>query len=118
MKKQLVIIGIVVILITIGLSGCTEVSNTLNPEKNRFVGTWQNTTVLKSNLTIYLFSDGTCTFIISSGTWDLKDGMLIIESSSSLGTNILAYNYSFSNNNRTLTLINPVLNQTVVWMKQ
>lgn len=33
MIKQLVIIGIVAILVTAGLSGCTEENITLNPEK-------------------------------------------------------------------------------------
>ena len=41
MKKQLVIIGIVAILVTVGLSGCNQVSNPLNPERNRFTGTWK-----------------------------------------------------------------------------
>ena len=33
MKKQLVIIGIVAILVTVGFSGCNEENNTLKPEK-------------------------------------------------------------------------------------
>jgi len=33
MKRQLIIIGIIVILITVGLSGCNENNNTINPPK-------------------------------------------------------------------------------------
>jgi len=33
MKKQLMIIGIIVILLTVGLSGCNENNNTINPPK-------------------------------------------------------------------------------------
>ena len=43
MKKQLVIIGIVVLLVCVVLSGCNEDSNTIKPEKNRFIGTWKGT---------------------------------------------------------------------------
>lgn len=42
MKKQLVIVGIVVLLVTVGLSGCTS-ENTQNSELDRFVGTWVGT---------------------------------------------------------------------------
>jgi len=37
MNRYLIVSGIVVLLICVGLSGCTD--NVLNPEKNRFVGT-------------------------------------------------------------------------------
>jgi len=78
MKKQLVIIGIVALLVSVGFSGCNQVSNTINPEKNKFVGIWQNTT-LDLTTTINLFSDGTCSYLSLSGTWDVKDGMLVMD---------------------------------------
>jgi len=37
MKKQLVIIGIVAILVSVVFSGCNEENNTLTPEKSKFV---------------------------------------------------------------------------------
>ena len=32
MKKQVVILGMIASLVTVGLSGCNDASNTLNPE--------------------------------------------------------------------------------------
>ena len=111
MKKQLVIIGIAVILITVGLSGCNEENNTLNPEKNKFVGTWQNST----SMVIDLFSDETCTYLSINGIWDLKDGILGFELSTG---SIIHYRYKFSNNNRTLTLTNVIYGTTFDLTKQ
>jgi hypothetical protein len=98
MKKQLVIIGIFAILVCIGLSGCNQINNTLDPEKSKFVGTWQNST----SMVIDLFSDGKCTFLSINGTWDLKEGKLVLVLSTG---RTITYNYLFSNNNRTLALI-------------
>jgi hypothetical protein len=103
MKNQLVIIGIVAILVCVGLSGCNKVSNTLNPEKSKFVGTWINAT--SPYTTIKLLSDGTCSYSSYTGTWDLKNGKLVIELQSVTAPFTLTYNYIFSNNDRTLSLI-------------
>jgi hypothetical protein len=135
MKKQLVIIGILAILVTVGLSGCltqnnnenqinntinpenttqnnneTLVNNTTNPEKTKFVGTWLNA----SYLIINFFSDGTCIYVGNSGTWDLKDGKLSIEIP---GAYSITANYGFSNNNRTLSLTSQY-GITTVYTKQ
>lgn len=102
MKKQLVITVIVVILVSVGLTGCSEVSNTINPEKNKFVGTWKNTT---SFLTLDLLSDGTCSMWSYTGAWELKDGKLVIDITS-VGIPITyTYIYIFFNNDNTLRLI-------------
>jgi hypothetical protein len=96
MKKQLVFIGLVTILITVGLSGC----NSIIEDKERFVGTWRETT---SPIKLDLFSNGTCSFAGDSGTWELKDGKLVLMITSETGyTN--TYDYVFSNNNKTLEL--------------
>jgi uncharacterized protein YceK len=101
MKKQLEIIGIVALLVAVGLSGCNQVSNTITSEKNKFVGTWKNTT-LDLTTTINLFSDGTCSYLGLPGTWDVKDGKLVMDFTDSGFT--WKYNYVFSNNDRTLSL--------------
>ena len=111
MKNQLVIIGIVAILVTVGLSGCNEENNTLTPEKSKFVGTWKNNTAM----VIDLFSDGTCTYLSINGTWDLKEGILGLELSTG---SIIHYRYKFSNNNRTLTLTNLIHGTTFDVTKQ
>ena len=111
MKKRLAIIGIVAILVTVGLSGCTEEDNTLTSEETKFVGTWQNNT----SMVIDLFSDSTCTYLSINGTWDLKDGILGLELSTG---SIIHYRYKFSNNNRTLTLTNVIHGTTFNVTKQ
>jgi len=102
MKKHLVIIGIVAILVSVGLSGCNQVSNALSPEKNRFIGTWKNTT---SYLTLDLFSDGKCTMWSYPGTWDLKDGKLVINLISVGVSLTYTYIFIFFDNDKTLKLI-------------
>jgi len=109
MKKQLMIVGIFVILLTVGLSGCT--SNPLNTEKNKFVGTWN--TIYE---TYTFFSDGTCSISGLSGTYDIKDGKLVINAMELM----LTFSYLFSNNDNTLTLTmtNSGLTNSYVFTKQ
>jgi hypothetical protein len=95
MKKQLAIMGIIAILVCVGLSGCNEISNTINPEKNKLVGTWKETTVI-----FVLFSDGTLSMGMLSGTWEIKDGNLVLN----YPPTALVFSYAFSNSDRTLTL--------------
>ena len=102
MKKQLVILGIFAILVSVGLSGCNEITNTVNPEKNKFLGTWK---VIKLNNSttngevFTFFSDGTVSITGLSGTWGFKDGKLVMEIGDLFHW---VYSFSFSNNDRTL----------------
>jgi hypothetical protein len=117
MKRHLVVIGSVIILVTVGFSGCQQTqetqndktnqdthnndnqsSNNITIERNKFVGTWKNTS---NKMTINLFSNGTCLLFTSYGTWDVKDDKLIMEFPNSKN---LTYAYRFSNNDRTLYL--------------
>jgi hypothetical protein len=134
MEKQLLIIGIIAILVSVGLSGCstqnnnknqinntinpenttqnnnkTLVNNTTNPEKILFIGTWINASY-GSELIINFFSDGTCIYVGNSGTWDLKDDKLTIEPD-------YVFDYAFSDNNRTLILTSQY-DITTVYSKQ
>jgi hypothetical protein len=108
-SKQLIIIGIIALLVSVGLCGCTN--NPLDTDKNKFVGTWKtdvsNTNGFVNYTDTYIFfSDGTIssTYMGSGsvnmpGSWELKDGKLIL-------TVMIqkVYDYSFSNNDQTLTL--------------
>jgi hypothetical protein len=96
MKKQLVIIGIVSLFVTVGLSGC----NSFTADKDRFVGTWYETT---TPIKLDLFSNGTCSFAGDSGTWDVKDGKLVLMITSG-EVFINTYHYVFSDNDKTLEL--------------
>jgi len=102
MKKQFVILGIITILVSVGLSGCNQVSTTLSQENNRFIGTWKNTT---SHMTLELSSDGTCSMWNYTGTWDLKDGKLVIDLTTVGVPSTYTYIYLFFNNDNTLKLI-------------
>lgn len=112
MKKPLEIMGIIAILISIGLSGCNQNSNTLNPERNKFVGSWDNSNQSDSPWT--LFSDSTWTHGLQTGTWDLKNGKFIVDSQSGISA---VYTYVFSNNEKTLTLILSGQNDSEVYTK-
>lgn len=103
--------------IAVGLSGCNQVNNALNPEKNKFVGTWINNAGYM-NITISLFSDGTCAYMGISGIWDLKDGKLVIDMPNTNPPLTATYNYIFSNNDRTLTLTDINAGSNTVYTKQ
>ena len=87
---------------SVGLSGCNQVSNTLTPEKSKFVGTWVNAT--SPYTTIKLLSDGTCSYSSNSGAWDLKGGKLVMDLLNDDVPFTLTYNYIFSDNDKTLSL--------------
>ena len=110
----MVLIGFVVFVICISLSGCEQVNNPVNPEKNKFIGTWQNTT-LGLTITLTLFSDGTCTYLSLPGTWDIKDGKYVMEFTDPSLTS--TYMYTFSNNDRTLLLTSQD-GLTTIYIKQ
>ena len=101
MKKHLIVI--VVLLLVVGLSGCSEL-NSLSSGDDKLIGTWESKTE-----TLTFFSGGEW---IGSGSWfsglngkyEIKDGKLVI-SYTIEGTIFLdVYSYSFCNNDTTLTL--------------
>ena len=102
MNKQLVFIGILALLVTVGLSGCTNIP--LDAERNKFVGTWVYTEqgyYGPINYTYVFFSDGTYSYNSIMGTYELKEGKLI------MGLDVSAkmvYNYQFSDNDIILIL--------------
>lgn len=110
MKKQLVIFGIAVLLICIGLSGCNEDNNTFQSDEEKIIGTWIYATTLNET-TVYVYynflSNKTFEIIFSytgdrgSGTWNITDNKLLI----TLKGEIITSDYNFSNNNKTLTII-------------
>jgi hypothetical protein len=91
MKKQLVVIGIVILLLAVGLSGCEGVDN-------RFVGTWFHNVKYPK----YTFNeDKTYSITGINGTWDIKDGKLVLKHDSI--TEIYDFNFSMDNTRLTLT---------------
>jgi PBP1b-binding outer membrane lipoprotein LpoB len=106
MKKLLIIFSMVVLFFNVVLlSGCNTNTNN-NPSvdvKDKFIGTWQKQNSLQ-NLTF--FSNGTVPNYIPSvtGNWEVNDKNLIISISISQITFNIIYDFSFSDDYKTLTL--------------
>lgn len=114
MNKNLIIFGIAVLLICVGLSGC-DTQQGDSSELARFVGTWR-CQHYGTVLTITCFSDGTCSWNGLSGFYELKDGKFVCDLPSHGITH--TYEYSFSNNDKTLTLTDVSYGDTDVYTKQ
>ena len=71
MKNRIVIIGIAVLLIFIGLSGCNDTIS--NSDINRFVGTWK----AKTGYEMTFFSNGTCHAVNFGERYEIEDGKLV-----------------------------------------
>ena len=121
MKKQLVIIAIITLLITIGFSGCNQEITPLTPEQKRFVGTWENLTSTGVTNTI-IFSENhsfSAPLIQWKGTWNVTNNTLVTKAKSVNGTEyVFEYTYVFSNNNTTLAITSITdVNSTIVYTK-
>ena len=111
MKKQLIKVGIIsIILITLSLTGCNE--NILKSDEEKIIGTWVYATTLNEEAVyVYYIFFLNKTFevkflytgedIRANGTWNITDNKLLI----TLEDETISNDYSFSNNNKTLTLI-------------
>ncbi|MBE3137095.1 MAG: hypothetical protein IMZ43_06875 [Thermoplasmata archaeon] len=93
-------------------------SNSLDSERNKFIGTWKTASEVPSiNWTMTLFSDGTSTGAVTGNTWALKDGKLVFIATTQDGAVVGAFNYIFSNNT-TLTLTDVNTGSSKVYTKQ
>jgi len=112
-KKQLVIIGIIILLVCLGLSGCSN----LLCDKNKFIGVWNGTyhSILLENTSanITFLSDGTYSANIAlkpeSGTWEIKDGKIV---KIDMNNSMTVYTYHFSELDKSL-----ILNSTTIYEK-
>jgi len=138
MKKQLGVIGITAILMTILLSGCTQNSDTVfeqSEDTNYFIGNWGNitNTINSSGFTeyfvrIYDFTDNRYNYSYYSeigynsyqsnsyGLYEVKDGNLILLNETLVPSKKTTFKYSFSYNYTTLTLTDKS-GQSIVYMK-
>ena len=112
MNKQFIAVGIILILLVVGLSGCTQKSTDVNAdEAKKFVGTWE-----ASEYDIHTFAlGGAGKYLNVPGTYDIANGQLTIDLNNGLK---YAYYYSFSNNNTILTLTHVDRGYTTVYTKQ
>ena len=110
MVRSLLPIGCIVLIIGIGLSGCTTVDN-------RFIGTWVEE---GGDEVSYTFrSDGTfsSTLLDLAGTWDIQNERFILKAEDSEMV-ILTARFSFSEDNTRLTLTPEDNGETTVFIKQ
>ena len=108
MKKQLVITLIVAQFIYVGLSGCFE--------EDKFEGTWKSDV----GLTYVFKSDGDLILGGIAGNWELKDDKLVLKTPDEIEhiTIRLIYKYSFSDNDKKLTLTETSTGLKTVLTKQ
>lgn len=112
MNKQIAIVGIILILLIVGLSGCSQKATNVDAEEmKKFVGTWK-----ASQYDIQIFSlSGACKYINMLGTYSVENGKLTVNLNNGLK---YTYYYSFSNNNTILTLTHVDRGYTTVYTKQ
>ena len=137
MKDRLIIIGIAILLICVGFSGCNEIDNSLPSEKDKFVGAWSWTQPAhfiygwdNSTGNITFFENGTVKYtqddyytgnkssklITTLGEYEIVNGLLkiqVYEQNRSFETN-----YSFYENNQKIILSSPGRNTTVILIKK
>jgi len=104
MKKQLIIVGIIILLLTVGLSGCEEEST---DDTNKFIGTWRN---LEDNSTenLWTFYDNGTMKVIANywngesntswGTFSVENNKLHMKSLHNGVEYTADYDYEFSKN--------------------
>ena len=101
MKKKLLIIGIILLILTVGLCGCNEEST----KEEKILGTWiAEVSGMEGAAVFIFFSNGT--YYISGisterGTYIMTDETLVIGQDG----NTITFEYSFSDNNEKLSLI-------------
>lgn len=74
MQKQIAVVLIAILFIIVGLSGCNEYAD----DKGKIIGTWRGKGGGSLTVAYSFFSDGTCSWGSLAGTWDIKDGKIVM----------------------------------------
>ena len=112
MRKQLLLVGITIMLLTIGLSGCTQ-ETTISGEMKKFIGTWN-----ADETDVFIFSaDGSCAYTVfeTPGSYAINNSKLVVILQT--GTTY-TYTYEFSDSDTTLALTNADTGVTTTYTKQ
>ncbi len=115
MKKQLIVVGIIILLIAVGLSGCTDNASKLD---ERFVGTWITEQIgisghiISHSEKLIFYNSGEFAYYIDNSTfmdnitdygyYDIREGILYL--SYYEGGIYDSFVFDFTNNNTTLML--------------
>lgn len=112
MKKQIVIIGIIVLLLSVGFTGCNQISNLFLGDREKLIGEWNSNGIWTEVPTVIEFASngtfkmtlfiGPTDFSINKGKWEMNNGILTMEIVEVIPkTN---YTYQYSDNSQTLTI--------------
>lgn len=113
--KKITLLAIILLVVSVGLlSGCTELKNVMSPDASKFVGTWSTGGYIPAGYTF--FSDGTCSVSGLSGSWELKEGKLVINIMNE-GVSIV-YGYQFSEDDTILELTDMGSGHILTFIKQ
>jgi hypothetical protein len=113
-KNYLSIFVIIFIVVLAGFSGCNNKSSI----EDKFIGTWQSS---EGNVTstMRFYSNGTVSVSLLGevvyGTWEIKDGKLFTENENS---GINTFDYSFSEDGKTLSTHKSDSGYLIYWTKQ
>ncbi len=123
MNKHLIVLGMAVLLICVGLSGCTNEDKSqdgtdASNDLAKFVGTWKSIErdreyTFYSNSSYLLSTTEYGGVSTSRGTYEVKDERLTLH-----GLAVGPFMYSFSNNDNTLTLTDVDDGDSEVYTKQ
>ena len=112
MKKNLILLGLILVITTLFLSGCVNNENNVEEKPltnpNNLIGTWSRVDPpggIEFNFT--LNDDGSCVGTPShdfEGTWGVRDNKIIIEAEVQGDKYTYNYVYILSNNNQNLTI--------------
>jgi len=111
MKKYFVVLGVIVLVVCVGLSGCNQISNLFLSEEDKFVGLWVSEGFLEAPTVIGFSSNGTLSITVqvgllnfssSGGSWELDEGILTMELEDFIL--LTTYTYTFEEENTKLTL--------------
>jgi len=111
MKKYFVVLGVIVLVVCVGLSGCNQISNLFLSDEDKFVGLWGSEEFLDVPTVIGFSSNGTLSITVqvglinfssSGGSWELQEGILSMELEDLIL--LTTYTYKFEADNTKLTL--------------
>lgn len=125
MKKKFLLPAILAILMCIGLSGCTQISNLFLSDEDKIIGSWYNDgTWLEVPADITFSTNGTLKInlqmgtigFFSEGTWEMKDGILSMETEDLVP--LTNFRYLFTDDNTKLTLTEKDTNDSFILTKK
>jgi hypothetical protein len=124
MKKQLLIIGITLILLTVGFSGCTENNSNNNitskTNEKKIIGQWTGTSLDSTQtITFNFYANESCILTVNEksewATYTMTNQTLATIQSNNVTT---TFEYSFSDNDNTLTLTVVGTESVIVFTRQ